>query len=329
MIPKKTKSGKYHVTAYVGKINGKPVYKSITAPTKRECILKATEYINHAPTSPEDMTVYEAIEAYISAKERILSPPTIKAYVSMLQTRYEPIKGLKLRDLDNVTLQRFVNSLELSPHTVRNIYGLLTATLNMFTDRKFTVTLPAKVEPVLRVPTDEEVKAIMDAAPPEIRKAIILGSCSLRRGEACALKYEDIEDGAVYVHADLVQDRYKNWIYKDHAKTPQSTRRVSMPPELIKALGSGEGYVVKIGNPDSLTKYMWRLSKKLGYETISFHSLRRYYASICHALGVPDKYIMKMGGWKSSVVMKKSYQHTLDKQEKEFQSIINNHFSNL
>ena len=43
-----------------------------------------------------------------------------------------------------------------------------------------------------------------------------------------------------------------------------------------------------------------------------FHDLRHYYASIAHALGVPDAYIMKTGGWKSEHVMKRVYREAMD-----------------
>ena len=40
--PKKTHSGKWHLTLYIGKDeNGKRVYKSVTAKTKAECTEKA------------------------------------------------------------------------------------------------------------------------------------------------------------------------------------------------------------------------------------------------------------------------------------------------
>ena len=46
-------------------------------------------------------------------------------------------------------------------------------------------------------------------------------------------------------------------------------------------------------------------------EHIRFHDLRHYYASIAHALGVPDVYIMQQGGWKTDNVMKRVYRDAL------------------
>lgn len=36
----------------------------------------------------------------------------------------------------------------------------------------------------------------------------------------------------------------------------------------------------------------------------TIHSLLHFFASIMHARGVPDKYVIEMGGWVSNYVMK-------------------------
>lgn len=327
MKPKKTKSGRWHVTAYIGKVDGKPFYKSFTADTSRECALLANDYIRNFKKNPRrtaNITIGEAVRDYIRLKEPVLSPSTIRGYDRILRNDLPPVSDISVKDLDNYTLQGFISQLYKSPKTVRNIYGLLIAAVGMHTDKKFKVTLPAPVEPNRIVATDEEVKKLLEEASPRMRKAVILGSNSLRRGEIAALKYEDISENGIYVHADIVQDRYGTWVYKDHAKTPGSTRYVYMPREMLDALGTGSGYVVDYKNPDCISRTMERLADRLGMN-VTLHSLRRYYASICHALGIPDKYIMEQGGWKSENVMRKSYQHTLDKQRQEFQELFDRH----
>ena len=38
-----------------------------------------------------------------------------------------------------------------------------------------------------------------------------------------------------------------------------------------------------------------------------FHDFRHYSASIMHAIGIPDQYIMARGGWKTDTVLKAVY----------------------
>lgn len=328
MTPKKTKSGKYHVTAYIGKVNGKPKYKSFTAPTKRECVLKVTEYINHHPSDPNNMTIKTAVDLYIESKERVLSPSTITGYLNMQRRYFEPISALTIDEFDNYQLQKFVSSLTVSPKTIRNVYGLLISSLKMFSDKQYKITLPEKVTPNRTVATEEDVKALLAAADPEMKKAIILGSCSLRRGEVSALRYSDIKGNTIFVHADIVKNKDNIYIYKDSAKTPTSTRSIKVSDNIIKALGKGRGYVVDIPNPDIITKRMTRLRDRLGIN-VSFHSLRRFYASISHALLIPSEYIMKQGGWKNEAVMIESYRQTLDENEKNFNKAWNDKISSI
>lgn len=326
MNPKKTNSGKYHVTAYIGKINGKPYYKSFTAPTKRECVLKATEYINHHKEMTTDPTVRSMVEEYIESKEGVLSPSTIREYSRILKHDLVPLYNVRLSELDNITLQNFISGMNLAPKTVANRFRFLMSAVGMFSDKKYNITLPQPKQPDVTVASEQDIQMLLNSASENLKKAILLGSCSMRRGEICALKYEDIKNNTIYVHADIVHDKHGAWVYKDHAKTPDSTRTITVSDDIIKALGSGEGYIVTI-NPNSLTQAFNRLRDRLGIK-VSLHSLRRFYASISHALGIPDKYIMKQGGWKSPDVMRKSYQRTLDKQEKEFRDKFEKHMSN-
>lgn len=316
------------MTAYIGIIDGKKVFKSITAPSYRECIMKATEYINEHPVDGSDLTIKQAVEKYIQSKESILSPSTIAGYQNIIKNYYGPITNKRVEQFSNYDLQSFVGSLNVGPKTVRNIYGLLMSSISMFSDKRYNITLPDKTEPNRTVATEDDIKILLDAADPELRKAIILGSCSLRRGEVAALKYDDIQGNTLFIHADIVRTPAGGYTYKDSAKTPSSTRYVSVSDAIVDSLGTGNGYVVKVDNPDIITGRFTRLRDKLGIN-VSFHSLRRFYASISHALGIPNEYVMKQGGWKSENVMIQSYRQTLSTQEKQYNEKIAKTLGNL
>ena len=60
-----------------------------------------------------------------------------------------------------------------------------------------------------------------------------------------------------------------------------------------------------------------------------FHDLRHYCASIQHAMGIPDAYIMQRGGWGSDTVLKNVYRHALKDKSDEMNDLANEHFSKL
>lgn len=60
-----------------------------------------------------------------------------------------------------------------------------------------------------------------------------------------------------------------------------------------------------------------------------FHDLRHYCASIMHAIGIPDQYIMSRGGWSSDNVMKAVYRNVIDLENVRQNKKINHHFEDM
>ena len=54
-----------------------------------------------------------------------------------------------------------------------------------------------------------------------------------------------------------------------------------------------------------------------------FHDLRHYSASIMHAIGILDQYIMARGGWKTDTVLKAVYRNVINDEQKKFTDKIN------
>lgn len=49
------------------------------------------------------------------------------------------------------------------------------------------------------------------------------------------------------------------------------------------------------------------------------HDFCHYYASMSHALGIPDSCIMDAGGWKTDNALKTVYRHAMDDQKRKLQ----------
>ena len=78
------------------------------------------------------LTVGEAIDGYINAKEAVLSPKTIREYRGMFRNYYDPIKKKSIRKLTNEDLQLYVSSLvgTVSAKTISNIYYIFFHNVN-------------------------------------------------------------------------------------------------------------------------------------------------------------------------------------------------------
>ncbi|MBQ9607318.1 MAG: tyrosine-type recombinase/integrase [Lachnospiraceae bacterium] len=326
---KKLPSGSWRVQVFSHKdAKGKPHYESFTAPTKAEAEMLAAEFkADKSRRSKHDLTVEEAVNGYISAKEGVLSPSTIREYKKMLK-RFDAIKGIRIRKLSSESIQLWVSDLsqQVSPKTVRNTYALLTASLALYNpDMVYRVTLPAKEVKRPVSPSSEAVRGLYQAASEHLKPCIGLAICGVRRGEIAALKYEDIKDGIAHIHADMVQNSDKEWVYKPIPKTSGGDRYLKIPKAVLDLIGTGTGFIITWYNPNSITKEFERLANKQGV-SIRLHDLRHYYASIGAILGVPDIYMAEMGGWRhDSNVMKEVYQNKITSMADYYSDKLNEH----
>ena len=331
---KKQPSGQWkcRVYSHIDK-DGRQHYRSFTAPTKAEAEQIAAEFSGKADRfAQSDLTVQEAVHAYIDAKEGVLSPSTVLGYRRMEKTRFAPIASKKIKKLTSVDVQTFISELSktLSPKTVSNIYGLLSASVSLFQpDKTFRIKLPTKKKKRATGAASPQIIELFNRAPRQLQISIALSAfASLRRGEICALKYGDISGNMLHVHADMVLG-VDGWHYKETPKTSDSDRFTPLPQALIDLIGEGEPDAFIIDwCPDTITKRFIELRNEVGI-SIRFHDLRSYYASIGAAL-IPDIYLASFGGWtKSSKVMKETYQKEITDMSKEYASKMTGYFDAL
>jgi len=332
---KKLPSGSWRCRVYsYTDTDGKKHQESFTAPTKAQAEMLAAEYAaNKHRRARHDITVGEAIDGYISAKEPVLSPSTIRGYDRMRKVDFGSITKKKVRSLTSEDLQLFVSDLarNKSPKSVRNAYGLLTASIALYApDLTFRVTLPAKPKKRPESPSDDAVRALYNAAYPRLRLCIGLGMMGLREGEICALDYSDLHGKTLHVHKDMVRDRHGKWIIKETPKTSDSDRYIDLPPFIVELIGSGEGLIVSI-SPNGVAKAFIKLRNKLGLSDIRFHDLRHFFASV-GALIMPDIYLADLGGWcraGNAPVMKSVYQNNIKSMSEYYNKKIADYMENI
>ena len=309
---RKQPSGKWMCQVYIGMVDGKRKYKAFTGITKVDAEYAAESFLRNNRTA-SDPTVAEAVNGYISLKESVLSPSTIRGYQTLAKNAYGDIGRMKLSCLTTPVLQRWASdhALRHKPKTTKNAYGLLTAAMKMFGMTVPPVTLPKIRREEYPVPTSEDLQKLLAVAGPNMRKAIMLGAyCSLRRGEICALEYSDIRDGTLTVSKSMVRTGSGTYEIKP-PKTQTSYRTVPIPAFVLDELGAGDGRVVSF-NVNSLTKQFERDLALAGVDPFPFHATRHFFASYLHAKGLPDAYIEKLGGWApGSNVMKQIYRNVL------------------
>lgn len=323
-----------------GSTKKKRIYKSFTCDVKgpkgkRICEKMAADWAESKEnqTKIQDITFGEAVDNYIQSRIPVLSPLTVTGYKQIKKNNLTSLCNIKLQNLRQEDIQKTINkeSLNHSPKTLRNINGLITAVLRYYRpDMTVNTVLPAKVRPDLYIPSDEEIKILLNAVKDtEMELPVFLAAFGpMRRGEICALRIENINGNVVHVCENMIRDTERNWIIKQ-PKSYAGDRYIEYPDfvaEKWKDVSSGR--IVSL-NPDMITNRFGKLLKKHGIPHFRFHDLRHYSASVLHALGVPDAYIMERGGWGNDSVLKSVYRHTMEEKQKQLSNIANTHFNTL
>lgn len=312
---KKTKAGSWRVQLYLGRDpSGKQIIKSFTAPTKREAEARAAEYKARG-AKPTRETVGTSIDDYITDRDGILSPATIRNYRAVekaLKKNFPLLMDTKLDAVDSTKAQRLVAGLSkiYAPTSIHLYYHLFSMAMRAKGIRFDMVVLPSPKTPERHIPTEEEAREIIrKAAGTSLEIPILLAACGMRAGEICALTPEDIVGNVVHISKAKVIDLYGKYHIKS-PKTVKSDRYIQIPRELADMI-QARGYVANI-RPDSLSSEHALFLKRNGFEHFRLHDWRHYMASVLHAIGCTDEFIMRQGGWATDYTMKRVYRHLME-----------------
>ena len=332
---KKLPSGSWRAQVYdYTDAQGKRHYRSFTAATRKEAEFQAADYaLKKKDKSVSRKTFGQALDDYIAKRSAVLSPRTIMDYQRIRKHDLQTLMDIPVADITQEIVQNSINEDAKihSPKTVRNVYGFLTAVMDMYAPHiRLKVKLPEKVKPALYTPSDEDVKALLKHVEgTELEIAILLAAFGpMRRGEICALTDQDIHGYKVSVNKAMVLNSDNEWVIKT-PKTYSSNREIEFPPFVIDKMSGRTGRIIQ-ANPTQITN-RFRRALKFSHlpNTFRFHDLRHYAASIMHAIGVPDQYIMQRGGWATDSVMKAVYRGTIDDQSRKMNEKILSHFESI
>lgn len=238
----------------------------------------------------------------------------------------------RIRPSDVEALVATMRSGGLAPGTVRLTISRLRACLAALVrdgvlsrNAAATARLGATAGAEVRIPTVDEVDALLALADPMLRAAVLLAArAGLRRGEVLGLTADRV--GWLAVAPTIAVDRQSVRATQDEPmtfgppKTPASTRTVPVPRSVLDDLAAcgapgEEGLLVHLDgqglSPNTFDGRWRRLVRQAGLDGLRFHDLRHHWCSTLLSAGVSVVAVARAAGHNSPAVTLNVYGHVM------------------
>lgn len=259
--------------------------------------------------------------------------PSSRAHIETVLRRhaYPTLGDRALSSILPSDIQAWVKSLDLAPATIGVIHGVVSTIMKAaIRDRRIVANpcdgskLPKVQRPQIVPLTTDQVNAVRDALPAELRALVTLAAgTGMRQGECFGLTVDRVRflERTLTVDRQLVTMAGKPPEFGP-PKTNASHRTIPLPQVVVDALAAhlaafpaeSDGLVFTLaGKPITRQTFghKWRPSAKTaGLPTgTGFHALRHYYASLLIRHGESVKTVQARLGHASAVETLDTYSH--------------------
>ena len=212
-------------TAGVDPGTGKQIQRSITGKTQKEVAQKlkaATASIDAGTyTAPSKMTVGQWLDIWTAEYLGGVKPTTISVYKCNVRRRIKPALGaVALSNLHPHAIQKFINSIELSPASIRLAYKVLHQALQKAVKLGYIsknpadgCELPRQEQNEIHPLDDEQTTALLGAVKGGRLELVVTVALftGLRQSELLGLTWDciDFQNGTILVNKQLTRKEYR------------------------------------------------------------------------------------------------------------------------
>ncbi len=310
----------------------------------------------------EGQTVAVYLSHWITDKERNgMRPTTLRSYRHYIDDYLAPTLGrLRLRELRPGHVEDLLRELPakgLGPASVRRVHATLRSAMSTAKRRRLIaynpavdIDLPSAPRPRVRPWEPEDLGRFLDLAASDPMGALfeLIAATGLRRGEACGLRWDDIDldRGRLVVRQQLVSltgteascpycaGHHRGAVFGLPKTASGEERMVDLDGGVIGVLMAhklhqdaerarwgaafvehGLVFAREDGTPippERVTRRFIRLVATSGLRPIRLHDLRHGQASLMLAAGVPMAVVSKRLGHSTITLTSDTYSHLLE-----------------
>lgn len=315
----------------VKSINGKKVYFYSTAKTERAAIKDIEkQLVEYAEKDEKGKTFQEVAEEWqTTPRYTQLSPTTQKRYDILLNHAFKVFADDYIKNIQAEDIENFLTDLSeqgFASKTIKHQFSIFKIIFKyakmkryIANDETAYVTVPDGKKAVKRrALTEDEVKIVEKNATTGFGLfAYFLLNTGLRRGEALALQYRDLDYDKKVIHITKSAYYVGNQPKLKRPKTEAGTRDIVFPDCLIKILPRGKQTNYIFHYPEKPDQIMTadvyeRLWDKYQGQTgldITAHMLRHTYATVLFEAGIDVKDAQNLMGHADIATTNNIYTH--------------------
>ena len=329
-------------------------YKTVKAESAREANKLLAAFVAEvdgglAREAPARLLVGTVCDEWLETK-RFKSPSTRDNYEWAMTHVKRELGSMEIRVVGLRELEAFYRKIEqrLAPKSIRAVHNVLRQSFDYAKRARYITHNPAldvRGLPEINAwkidaPTVDEVNAFLAAVhetkgPTWFAYVVLVASTGMRRGEACALTWGDIDldEREVRIRRAAITVNGKGKFIKDYPKTRGSIRTIKVDPAVAEILTEHRDRLEKaragvvastpvercfVFSPDpfgddffspySVSQMFRRVHDHLESNGVHCHRLRHFSATQAVLQGVPITEVMGRHGWTSYQTAMK-YQH--------------------
>lgn len=364
--------GVWELRVFVGSDpeTGRPrqITKTVRAKTKREAREQLNDFRSKVradvPSDKAHYTVRYLLEEWYS--QRSVSgwaPTTAYAARRVIDNYLVPELGdVRLKDLDARRIDLLYRKLlagsdgrsPQSAATVRRLHAVLSAALNRAVKWEWIRRNPARsadppeahLKP-LRIPTPEEVRALMESAEaldPRFGILVALAvATGARRGELCALRWVDLEGDMIHFRRSLYRAGVASgekglkhgtekvvplgaamtsllaaWRAECEARAAAADVQIVPDAYMVSPMPTGSTPT----NPDDFSRAVRTLCNELGLPHVHVHSLRHFAVTEMLAAGHDARNVAEIVGHANATMTLTVYAHATAERQRAATAVL-------